>query len=239
MLWFLIFVLGACFGSFIAAFTWRYSHNISIAKGRSFCPKCKKQIVWYDNIPLFSYLVLRGKCRNCHKKISPRYFLIELFTALLFVFVGFLNYWYLLPIVLLLIAIFVIDFEHQIIPDFLIFILFIYLTTYLLIFGTPLFENLFAGFVCANIFLFLNLVTKGRGMGLGDSKLALVLGLSLGLSSSLIWLLVSFITGGIIAALLLILKKATPKTKIAFGPFLIFGYFVTMILGQQLYAIFF
>src|SRR3990172_8718504 len=124
MIFFLI--LGLAVGSFLSAYTWRWPRGISIAKGRSICPKCKKQIAWYDNIPLFSYLILGGRCRNCHKKISLRYPLIEFSTAVLFILVvnllggfgklGFLLTTSYLLLATILIAIFIIDFENQLIP---------------------------------------------------------------------------------------------------------------------------
>src|SRR5260221_14472708 len=113
-------ILGLVIGSFLSAFTYRFPRDISTAKGRSKCPRCGSLISWYDNIPLFSFILLSGKCRNCQKPISIRYPIIELTTAVVFVVVGFniLN----LVLACILISIFVIDFEHQIIPDELIFI---------------------------------------------------------------------------------------------------------------------
>src|SRR5258708_17197299 len=102
----LLFVLGLIIGSFLGALSYRLPRNMSISKGRSICPNCKHQIAWFDNIPLLSYVILLGKCRNCHKKISWREPAIELATGITFAFVG-LN-----PIALIiasiLIAIFVI-----------------------------------------------------------------------------------------------------------------------------------
>ena len=77
-------ILGAIIGSFLAALTWRWPHGMSIFDGRSVCPKCKHQIRAIDNVPIFSFLMLGGKCRNCDKKISKRYFIIECSSALMF-----------------------------------------------------------------------------------------------------------------------------------------------------------
>ena len=82
----LVFVLGLIVGSFIGALTWRMPRYESIKKGRSVCPKCRNKIRWFDNIPVLSFFLLGGRCRNCKKKISKRYPLIEFTTALLFVF---------------------------------------------------------------------------------------------------------------------------------------------------------
>ena len=78
-----IFVFGLCAGSFINCLVWRLREKKTIL-GRSMCPKCKKQIAWYDNVPLLSFILLKGKCRSCHKKISWQYPLVELITAVLF-----------------------------------------------------------------------------------------------------------------------------------------------------------
>lgn len=83
----IIFVFGLCVGSFLNSFLWRYQEKKSFA-GRSVCPNCNQQIAWYDNIPLVSWIILRGKCRHCRKPISLQYPLIELLTALLFLLIA-------------------------------------------------------------------------------------------------------------------------------------------------------
>ena len=84
---FLIFTLGACLGSFANVCIYRLPKNKQIISGRSFCPKCKKKIIWYDNLPLISFLFLSGKCRKCNKVISPRYFIVELITGFIFLLI--------------------------------------------------------------------------------------------------------------------------------------------------------
>lgn len=225
---FYLFFLGLLFGSFVSAATWRIPRNISFVKGRSFCDSCKKNLYWYDNIPLFSYLFYLGKSRCCRKKISVRYPLIEITTALGFVVLYLLFNFSILLIIycmllILTLSIFVIDFEHQIIPDELSWsILFLALLNFS-------FSNIFSGFLAALFLLLLNLITKGRGMGLGDVKLAIGLGALLGLSSSYKWLIISFILGGIVGSILLLLRKANMKTKIAFGPFLIISFWMVIL----------
>lgn len=226
-----LFILGLIFGSFVGALSYRLPKQISIAKGRSFCPGCKKIIAWFDNIPVVSYLLLRGKCRSCGKKISWRYPLIELLTGVVFVLIGVNPF--LLFIALVLITILVIDWEHMLIPDELVFaglaITFLYLLT-----TSFIYAHLLAGFAAALVLLGIYLVTLGRGMGLGDVKLAVLIGMVLGLRQSVIWLLASFLTGGVIAFILLVSKKAKLKQEIAFGPFLVFGFFVAVLLGDKL-----
>jgi leader peptidase (prepilin peptidase) / N-methyltransferase len=222
------FSLGLIFGSFIAALTYRYVRNISNMKGRSFCDNCKKQIAWYDNIPLFSFIFLGGKCRNCKKTISPRYPLIELSCAIGFLLIDF----QFVPLALfcILAIIFIIDLENQIIPDVFIFIGII--LSLFLNHGSFL-SNLLAGLICATFLLLVHIFTKGRGMGLGDVKFALLGGLIVGLPLSPVWLFVAFLTGAIVGIILISGKKAGLKSKIAFGPFLVISIPITLLWGQK------
>jgi len=234
----LLFVFGLVFGSFFSALSWRYPKNISVAKGRSFCPKCKRQIVWYDNIPLFSYIFLGGKCRNCKKHISWRYPIIELATAIGFCLVG-LNIFNLI-IFSILEIIFIIDFENKIIPDdfvFLGFVLVILHTIYFI--PSDIFSSLFAGFLGASLLLLIHLITRGRGMGLGDVKFAVLGGMVVGLHLTLIWLFLAFLTGAFVGIILILSRKAGLKDQIAFGPFLIFSIWLTSIFGDKLLSLFF
>lgn len=238
----LFIVLGLVFGSYISALSYRIPKSISNIKGRSFCDKCKKNIRWYDNIPLLSYVILGGKCRDCRKKISLRYPLIEIITGLTFYYIvstnypDFLQIIYLLLVSLILIAIFVVDLEHKIIPDqfvfFGIFTSFIYL---LIKFdGHMLFSGVFAGFTVASFLILIHLFTKGKGMGLGDVKFAVFGGMFIGLKLLSIWLLLAFLTGGIVGSILILGKKAKMKDQIAFGPFLILALVLAFIFGEKI-----
>jgi prepilin signal peptidase PulO-like enzyme (type II secretory pathway) len=226
---FFLFIFGLIFGSFVTAFSYRYPRKISNLKGRSFCDNCKKQIGWRDNIPLLSYLLLGGKCRNCKTKISLRYPIIELATGIGFLLIGF----HILPLILfvLLEMIFIIDFEHQLIPDDFVFTGILLL---LIINHQFLFTSLFAGFACAVFLLLIFLFTKGRGMGLGDVKFAVLGGMIVGLPLSPIWLFVAFLTGAIVGTILIIGKRAGLKSKIAFGPFLVASIPITLLWGQKI-----
>ena len=119
-----IFLAGLALGSFLSVVTYRLPRGKTFIKGRSLCPHCGAKIKWHDNIPLASFLLLKGRCRNCRKKISKRYPLIELGTGLGLLLIYFLSPAYpLLVAVLFLLAlsVFVIDLEHKIIPDEIIF----------------------------------------------------------------------------------------------------------------------
>jgi prepilin signal peptidase PulO-like enzyme (type II secretory pathway) len=252
----LFIILGLIVGSFIGAFTYRLPRSISINKGRSFCPKCKKTIEWYNNIPLLSYLLLGGKCANCDKKISIRYPLIELFIALGFVLIwlvisqcilgfdllGGICWWkevmgvIVLPFSLfiysVLVAIFVVDFEERIIPDELLFVLLGVLTLSLVLFNSEkLFENLLVGFLIGVLFLFIHLVTKGKGLGLGDVKFVVVGGVLLGWPLALVWIFLAFLTGALVGIILILTGHAKFGKQIPFGPFLTATLFVTYLFG--------
>lgn len=225
----LLFLLGLVFGSFLSAFSYRFPRDISITRGRSFCPNCKSKISWYDNIPLLSFLLLGGKCRSCKKNISLRYPAVELATGIGFFLIG-VN----LPgliLFLILEAIFMIDLETRIIPDPLVFLgLSVALITFK---PDTIFPGLLSGFLAASVLLFIHLATSGRGMGLGDVKFAVLGGFVVGLSSLPVWLFLAFLTGGITGLILILLGRAKMKDQIAFGPFLVGAILLTIEWGEK------
>lgn len=250
----LVFVtfIGFVIGSFLGAYTYRYPRSIYIGEGRSKCPRCKCTIPWYDNIPVVSYLVLGAKCRGCDNKISMRYPVIEGGTALLFFLLtrfyfevsiniswlmraGPLGLPILLTVAALLIAVLVIDIEHQIIPDETSFLLFLLVIVGFLISGSSTFyAHLLAGFSVSLFLLIINLVTLGRGMGLGDVKLAIGLGLFLGPTLSFVWIFLSFVIGAIVGIFLLVFSQVKWRDHVAFGPFLVFAFFITLYFGPAI-----
>lgn len=225
----LITALGLAVGSFIAALSWRLPRGISVAAGRSKCPKCGKTIAWYDNFPLFSYIALAGKCRYCKKKISIRYPLIEGAAAAIFA-LSYLklptsNLPYLLAVFSIALAILVIDFEHMLIPDELVFVgLAVALTSFS-------YSYLFTGLLAALFLLLLHLATRGRGMGLGDVKLAIFLGAVAGPLSTLVWMFLAFVIGALVGIALIIARRVKFGQHISFGPFMIIGFFLTILFG--------
>lgn len=246
----IIFLFGLVFGSFLGAYTYRAPRNKSISKGRSYCPKCKASIVWYDNIPLFSYAILGGRCRNCGERISLRYPLIELGTALSFLIVFYASMngalsvdWFaggivkvagLFLITLLMIAIFVIDLENYIIPDKLSFLLLV--LALLILPGNLLFAHLVVGFASALFFLGLYLITSGRGMGLGDVKLAIFLGTFFGFPLVLVNIFLAFVLGSIWGIILILGKRVKFSTRVPFAPFLVISFFLVLIFGEMFLA---
>lgn len=253
MILILLFLFGLVFGSFISALTWRYPKGISIKKGRSICPNCRNQIAWFDNIPLLSFLILMGKCRNCKKPISRRYPAIELSTAIGFIIIGYfattvqdlvLYVVYSILILCILEIIFIIDLEHQVIPDSFVFVGILIITAYYFLVPSAhagsassaysLFSSLFAGFIAATLLLLIHLFTRGRGMGLGDVKFAVLGGLLVGPRLFLIWLFLAFLTGAFVGTILILGRKAYLKSKIAFGPFLVLAIPLALLYGEKI-----
>lgn len=237
-----IVILGLVFGSFIAAYSYRYPRGIKISKGVSFCDKCGRNIEWYENIPVVSYLLLGGKCKKCKTKISPRYPIIEFVSGIVFILlfkynasVVDLNFLLLTSCYLLLALIFVIDFEHQIIPDDFVFFGIFAILLNLILFDSPLFySSMFSGLIASGFLLLVYLLTLGRGMGLGDVKFAVFGGMLVGLSNLFIWMLLAFLTGAITGIILILIGNAKLKDKIAFGPFLIIAIPIALIFGQNI-----
>lgn len=235
-------LLGLLVGSFIGALSFRLPLGRPISKGRSVCDFCGKKISWFDNVPIVSYFLLRGTCRKCGKKISPRYPLIEAVTAVGFMAIGILlkgypvgSLGFYLVVFSGTLVVFITDLEHHFIADSVSFFLWIFVIFYLLFTGNPnFFVNLEAGFLAALFLLFINLVTRGRGMGLGDVKFALFAGTLLGFPQSLIWLFVSFLTGAAVGIILILVRRAKFGKPIAFGPFLAVSLVITILFGGRI-----
>ena len=249
--YFFVFILGLCIGSFLNCVIYRSEHKKSL-KGRSFCPDCKHELSWQDLFPVFSFLFLKGKCRYCHKKISIQYPLVELFAGVIFVLVFNLAYpistlyqyiyvLYLFYISSALIVIFVYDLKHYIIPDKVLFPAIIISLIYNL--AAPFFTAepvrhiigaFLAAIIASGFFLIIFLVSKGKWMGFGDVKLAVLMGLMLGFPDVLAGLFLAFFFGAIIGVILMAFKKKSLKSEIPFGPFLIIGTFTAMFWGPQI-----
>jgi leader peptidase (prepilin peptidase)/N-methyltransferase len=268
---FYIFYLGAILGSFLNVVVVelervvfseeRFSERVSFfwkkINRRSECPKCKKKLTVIDLFPLLSYLFLRAKCRGCGKKISPRYFFVEVFSGLVFVglfwkflqpldffshsFVPiFLNHFFwwefifFLPILCGLILIFLFDFKHKIIPDVVMFPVFLY-SLFFILFDFEksifVFENfltdIFRAFSYAVPFFAIWFFSRGRAMGFADWKLIFVLSLLLDSSmQNLFFVFGAFWAGAIYSIPLLILKKNNLKSEVPFGPFILISFFL-------------
>jgi leader peptidase (prepilin peptidase) / N-methyltransferase len=230
----LIFIFGACVGSFLNVCIYRLPLNKSIVTPGSSCPYCKRNIPFYYNIPIVSYFVLSGKCRFCNSPISFRYPLVEMITALfsLLLFIKFslsptLVFWFSFVSVLLTISL--IDLDHQIIPDRISI-------PGILIFGMSSFiipemtlKNTIWGIligggslyaVAASYYLF----KKEVGMGGGDIKLLAMIGGAIGVKGAIFTIFAGSLLGTISEIIIMISTRITgTKLKIPFGPYLSAG----------------
>ena len=249
---FLVFFLGIILGSFANVCIHRLPKNKQVIIGRSFCPKCKKKINWYDNLPLFSFLILKMKCRDCNKKISPRYFIVELLTGITFLII-FLSFNSLVALIflcilsLILIMIFFIDLENFIIPDVLNFsIMFLaLLKNFLPNLNTSFVQEInqsiiggIVGYLSIWVIIFLyKTIKKIDGMGLGDAKLMAGIGLLFGWQSIPFVLFISSVLGLIFVIPSLLSKRKNMRSEIPFGPFIIASSMVYFAFGDYLYSL--
>ncbi len=227
MLYFFIFIFGLSVGSLLNVVICRLETKETIIFNRSYCPQCKTILKWHDLIPVLSFLAQKGKCRYCNKKISWQYPVVEIATGLLFLFVilseakNLLSMIFYLIIVSFLIIIFVYDLKHYIIPNRIVYPAIIISLLYLLFVIQDSFLYYFlSAFVASGFFLVLVLISKGKWMGLGDVKLAFLMGLILGWPNILLALFLSFFSGAVIGVGLVIFNKKSFKSQIPFGPFL-------------------
>jgi leader peptidase (prepilin peptidase)/N-methyltransferase len=232
-------VLGALIGSFLNVVIHRVPRRESLVRPRSRCPDCGAPIAPYDNVPVLSWLLLRGRCRRCGEPISPRYPLVELLTALVFAAVvlvrGFDEDLVLeLPFVAALIALAGIDYDHKLLPNRIVYPLAAYgLIATVLVDREDLLEHVAAG-AGAFAFLLAAVIAYPRGMGMGDVKLAGAMGLFLGLSV-IPALLVAFLTGSVVGLAILAREGAAGRKKaIPFGVFLALGGVVGVLAGPEL-----
>ena len=230
---------GAAIGSFVNVLAYRLPRHESIVKPRSRCPKCQTQIAGYDNIPVLSWLLLRGRCRHCASPIPVRYPVVEALTALLFVGVGLkigLEDTLLpaLALTITLVAAAETDLEHRIIPNRLMATSAVAAVVLWAIVdpgGLP--EKLIAG-AAAGGFLLAAALAYPAGMGMGDVKLAGVMGLYLGASVAPA-LFIGFATGAVLGiAIVAVRGMSARKQGVPFGPFLAFGGIVGLLYGPEL-----
>lgn len=216
-------VLGACMGSFVNVCIWRLPRGESIIRPASHCPRCQTPIRWYDNVPLISYWLLKGRCRSCGTKISFRYFLVEALSALLylFLFYHFGPQWRLIPALLLtsaLLAVSFIDGEHYIIPNKITYpgifagLVFSFLP------GHPHYKEALLGFILGwGFFIFLAWVGpyifKKEAMGYGDVKLAAMLGAFLGWQSLLFAIFWAALFGSVVGLAQWVFFNSKSKAK--------------------------
>ncbi|SDK52104.1 prepilin peptidase [Natronincola ferrireducens] len=234
----IIIMVGLLIGSFLNVCIYRIPREESIVYPSSHCPSCSTSLKPKDLIPVLSYMVCRGKCCYCREEISPRYPFIELFNSVLYVLLyiqfglslQFMAYGALASILL---AISMIDYYHQIIPDGMVILIFliglVYKAVHMLLYDTsfPLLNSIGGLLMGGGFFLLIAIISNG-GMGGGDIKLMGVLGFWLGWKTTLLMMLLSFLIGGGLSVLLLAFKKKSRKEAVPFGPFIALAAFITI-----------
>jgi prepilin signal peptidase PulO-like enzyme (type II secretory pathway) len=253
MLIIFLFIIGAAMGSFANALTWRLKNKRDFVRERSECEHCHHELAAKDLVPILSWMSLKGKCRYCNKDIGVAHVAAETATGLLFV-VSYLlwphgvhgtaaiaQFTFLLAYLVGVVALGIYDIRWQLLPDKIVFTL-----IFLGILGTLVGHawlgheglvavvNAGAGItVFAGFLGLLFIMSRGRWIGLGDVKLAIFLGMVLGMPASLVGLLGSYYIGAIIMTPLLLAKKVSPQSQVAFGPFLLASFWLAFFFGEK------
>lgn len=234
------FIFGIVLGSFFNVLGMRAPVKALFDQKRSYCYSCKRQLSWKELIPIWSYLVQKGRCRGCDIEISPLYPIIELTTGVLFAFTychfG-LTHELLLGVLLisLVIPVTVSDIKYQKIPNsFLLFFTPIFIAYRVFYPLTPWWNSLL-GAGAAFLLLFLLVIASRGGMGMGDVKYLTLLGFLFGLEGFLLILLLSTVLGVIIGLIKIYLKGGDRKTKLAFAPFLGVAAMTTLYFGDVIF----
>ncbi len=232
-----VIILGGLWGSFANVCIYRLPLDKGVVSGRSYCPKCKKQITWKDNIPIISYLLLNGKCRKCKKPISSQYALVEFLSILFFTIIYFIYGITLTTLLLMILSlsfiiIFFIDLKHFIIPNEITFSMMAlgFLKSF-----DPNLNSLFPNYINSliggllgygiiwSIIYFYKQVRKKEGMGLGDAKLFAVVGFWFGWLSIPFVIFISSVIALISVVPSLLKNSRTMSSQIPFGPYIILG----------------
>ena len=243
----LVGILGSLWGSFANVCIYRLPLKGGVVKGRSFCPKCKKKILWYENIPILSYFILGGKCSKCKKKISTQYLIVEAISIFSFLIIYYLFGISLTTILLIILflsflIIFFIDLKHYIIPDVLTFPMMA--LGFFKSFDpnlSPIFPNyinsLLGGIIGYGIIwlliIFYKKIRNKEGMGLGDAKLLAVIGFWFGWISIPFVIFLSSVTALIIVTPDLLKKSKKLTSEIPFGPYIITGTFIYLLFQNE------
>lgn len=242
-----VFVFGLIIGSFLNCLVWRL-HKRESMLNRSYCPKCLKGIFWHDNIPLFSFIFLRGRCRHCRRSISWQYPAVEIITAVLFCVSFFVNLqsvslgdnrlFLLLArdwlAVFVLTVIFIYDLRWYLIPDIVtlpsVIVFFIINTTL----GFDWKNLLISGIIGGGFFLAQYAVSRGKWIGGGDIRLGLLMGVLLGWPFILLAIMMAYVAGSFVGIALIAFQKKDWKSQIPLGTFLSVSSIVTLFWGEQI-----
>jgi len=240
----LVFTFGLSIGSFLNCLAWRLVNDESML-GRSYCPRCRQKIAWFDNLPLLSFLILRGRCRHCKERISIQYPLVEILAGLLFLAAYSLNFqpstvggliillrdWL---IIAAMIAVFVIDLRWYLILDVVTIpstAVFFLLNIFL---GFDWFILLISGIIGGSFFFVQYIISRGKWIGGGDIRLGFLMGVILGWPYVILAIFLAYIIGSLVAVPLLITKKKGLKSELPLGVFLSTSTIIVLLFGEKI-----
>ncbi|MBC7746827.1 prepilin peptidase [Pedobacter sp.] len=253
MTYIVLLILGLCFGSFVNALVWRLHNKRDFVKERSECVRCHHVLAWNDLVPVLSWILLKGKCRYCHKPISKQYPLIELLMAILFVtsyvlwplgfaLVGWVLFGLWLVCLIFLVALAIYDARWMLLPDSLMFpligigVVFGFIRWFgldeMTIVETIVQLALGAASI-GGVYYLLYAVSKGAWVGFGDVKLGIFMGVVLGWQAGLLALVLANIIGLIIILPGLMTKKLSRTSRVPFGPFLIAAFVIAGLISER------
>jgi len=250
----LIFIIGLSVGSFLNVVILRLHEQKNFIKGRSMCPKCKALISWYDNIPLISFILLKGKCRSCKAKISWQYPILELVTALLFLLIWHghggsveilsdfrfqISDFRLLRdlfFTCILIIIFVYDLRWYLILDVITIPAILLAFTINVLLGFSFLNLLLAIVIGAGFFLIQFVVSKGKWIGGGDIRMGALMGAMLGFPQICTAIFIAYIFGSLVGITLLASRRKKLSSQIPFGTFLSAGAVIVLVYGKEILA---
>lgn len=244
-----IFILGLSVGSFLNCLIWRLHKRKSLA-GRSICPECGRKIFWYDNIPVLSFILLRGRCRHCGKPISWQYPAVELVAAFLFL-LTFLNYElratsYELRIddllflscnlffISVMIVIFIYDLKWYLILDIITLPAAAVMFIFNLALGFNWLNLLFSAIIGGSFFLLQFLISRGKWIGGGDIRLGLLLGISLGWPKIILAILLAYLLGSLVGLGLIASGRKKWGEQVPLGVFLSTAAVITLFFGKEI-----
>jgi leader peptidase (prepilin peptidase) / N-methyltransferase len=242
----IVLLYGLLIGSFLNVCIYRIPRGESISFPPSHCAVCDKRLKWYDLFPVFSFVFLRGKCRYCGDKISIKYPAVELFTAVLFCLI-YLKYgltfefFKFAVLAAILIVIGIIDFEttdvYTKVTVFGIAVGILFLITGYFLYEIGPLDYIIGGIVGGGVIALIVILTKG--MGWGDVEICLICGLFIGIKHTVLMLILSFLTGGIIGILLILLGIKSRKDYVPFGPFIAIASLLSILLGDKILNLYF
>jgi len=241
-----VFIFGLIIGSFLNCLVWRLRTGESLL-GRSYCLKCKKQIAWYDNLPVLSFVLLKGKCRQCGGKISWQYPIVELTTGVLFVLAYYLNYelritnyeliiqllrdWFLISAMM---VIFIYDLRWYLILDIVTLPAGLVVLILNLALGFSLWNLLVSGIIGSGFFLLQFLISGGKWIGGGDIRLGLLMGLALGWPGVIAAIIISYFLGSLVGLGLIAAGKKRWGSEVPLGVFLAAGTIIDLFWQERI-----